>query len=233
MRTYRRLLTLGAICAGALGLTAVPASALTISVGGSNPTVPLPLPAPVAVSIGADGGGLQAGVQAPSTDVSVNAGPVVVHGKATVAEHPVAGVDLATPGDVPVPPSSPVAGSVPVVDLPAANAPTGGGATSSAPAVGADTPIASGTPKAHLATSPPGVVAGATPLAERDLRDATQAGDRTPVVTAEIASSPSSGFLHALPTVGGRVLLWAALAAAVLALRVFVGSATKKETPAG
>src|SRR3954452_3790275 len=31
---------------------------------------PLPLPVPVAVSVGADNGGLRAGVQAPSTDVS-------------------------------------------------------------------------------------------------------------------------------------------------------------------
>jgi hypothetical protein len=225
MRTYGRLLALGALCAGALGLTAVPASAVTISLGGQHPTVPVTLPLGLSVSAGVGNNGVQADVQAPSTDVSLNADPSGVRAKATVAGHPVAAVGVTAPAipalPAPVATPAPEASSPPVAPAPA-NAP------SSSPSTGA--PIANDHPSAHVGNAPRAVDAGG--LATRDLRDATPAGDRTPTVNAEIASSPGSGFLHALPGGDARVVLWLALAGAVLALRYFVGGSTSKATRA-
>jgi hypothetical protein len=231
MRTYGRLLALGALCIGALGVAAVPASAVTISLGGQNPTVPVPLPLPVSISVGVDSGGLQTTVQAPgSTDVSVKAGPSGLHAKATVANHPLAAVDANTPAAAATPTSIP--GVAPIAGLPVVSTPVGNNTSSDAPTASLPASGASRAPdNAHVATAPRSALGAAQPLAEQDLSGATPAGDRTPEVTAEIASSPSSGFLHALPGGGARILLWVALAGAVFALRLFVGS-TRKATPA-
>jgi hypothetical protein len=229
MRTFGRLLAVGAICGGALGLAAVPASALVISVGGSNPTLPLPLPLPVSVAVGVDSGGVQAGVQAPgSTDVSVKADPSGLHAKATVGNQPIAGVDAKTP-TVTVPP---VPGSASVPGVPTVNAPPANDVPANTPAVAPDQRVA-GNANAHAAAAPRVAHEGTASIEQRDLRDAKPLGDRTADVSAEIASKPSSGLLNAAHGTGARILLWIALAGAVLAFRMFVGSSTTKATRAG
>jgi hypothetical protein len=224
----RRLLALGAMCAGVLWVTTAPASALTVSVGGSNPSVPLPPPLPTSVTATVGGSApLQVAVQAPgSTDVSVDAGPSGLQAKASAANTPLVDVSVAAPS-VPVVPS-PIGGSDPVGVIPTPGVPTLG--TPAPSALPADpTPGGGPSSKGHHSLTAPGARLGAAPAAAQ--RGISWVGhvtrDRAGEVTASIASSPRAGFLTGLPTIGARVLLWFALAGAVIALRLFVGAPTR------
>jgi hypothetical protein len=223
----RRLLALGAICAGVLWMTSAPASALDVSLGGSNPSVPLPIPLPTSVTATVGGTEpVQVVVQAPgSTDLSVAAGPTGLHAKASAANTPLVDASVAAPSVPQVPP--PVGGSDPVVASPAPVVPTlGAPAPSTSPA---GTPGGSPSSNGHLASTTPGARLGAATSVGRQgissVRHATV--DSSSEVTASIASSPRAGFLTALPAVGARLLLWLALAGAVIALRLFVGSSSR------
>lgn len=223
----RRLLALGAICAGVLWITSAPASALGVSLGGSNPSVPLPLPLPTSVTATVGGSApVQVDVQGPgSTDLSVESGPSGVQAKASAANTPLVDVSVAAPSVPSLP--SPIGGSDPVVGSPAPGVPTlGAPAPSASPADQA--PGAGPSSKGHDSLTAPGTRLGAaTSTAQRGISSVRHAGDRAGEVTASIASSPRAGFLTALPTVGARLFLWLALAGAVIALRLFVGSSRR------
>jgi hypothetical protein len=220
MIRIRRLPALGAICVGALWLASAPASAITISVGGDAPTVPITLPVPASGSVtlgGADP--LAVDVQAPgSTGVSVEAGPTGLHAKATAAAKPLVNVDLGSPSFA-VP--APIADSLPIgaSPVPAGDAPP------SSPAPGDSTSGVSAGPKGHGSVTPGTPVGGPVATAQREISAVHRvAGDQSSSVSATIASSPRSGILAALPGVAARMLLWIALAGAVIAMRLFFGS---------
>jgi hypothetical protein len=228
MISNRRLLTLGAMCAGVLWMTTAPASALTVSVGGSNPSVPLPLPLPTSVTATVGGSApLQVGVQAPgSTNVSVDAGRSGLQAQASAANTPLVDVSVAAPSVPGIP--SPIGGSDPVGAIPAPAVPTLG--TPAPSALPADpTPGGGPSSKGHDSLTAPGARLGAaSAAAQRGVSSVGHVtGDRASEVTASIASSPRAGFLSALPTIGARLLLWLALAGAVIALRLFVGSSRR------
>jgi hypothetical protein len=119
---HGRFVTLLAVTGGALWLAAAPASAITISIGGSNPTLPipvsLPLPIGATVSTGTDGAPLAVNVTAPAaTQVGVQAGPTTgLQTDVGIGNLPPVALHVATPSV----PGVPAVPDAPKLSLPSA-----------------------------------------------------------------------------------------------------------------
>ena len=235
MRNPGRLLALAAICAAALWAASAPASALTVSVGGDQPTVPLPLPLPVGAtaSVG-DGGPLQVGVQAPASTERLRAGRTLRtagerHGREPTAARRARGNGPRTAA-APRPSPAPT----PVSAEPRARQRVDGrraGAGRVARRTGARCGDRADT---RHATTPGARLGAAVRRVPRDQLGASRRGQRRVrgdrvdrVESARPASSPHCRGSAPACCCGSRS------PARVLALRLFVGSATSRATRAG
>jgi hypothetical protein len=230
MRHRGRAVALGAVCAGALWLAAAPASALTLTVGG--PTV--------GASLSVGNGPAQVGVQAPdAASINVQADPTT--GVQTSVQTPLTppiDVAVATPplsALAPITSSPPVAAPAPAPAAPTVPAPAPGTSPAS-PSPIASHPIVSTQPEnrapapvAARAGQETGIATATRPInaIRHDAR-----GTHSNNVTASIASGSDSGILSALESNDARLLLWLALAGFVIAMRMFVGSATSRHARA-
>jgi hypothetical protein len=222
MRHRGRLVVFGAICAGALWLAAAPASALALTVGGST----------VGASLSVGDGPAQIGVQAPdAATINVQADPSSgVQASVKTAQTPPLDVAVATPDVSSVAPITP--------PDPAPVPPASAGPSPTAP-----TPAPSPAPVApHPGVSAQPAKVAPAPAAVRTGRDVgvttvtrpinsilhNSGGAHPTSVTASIASGSDAGILSALESNATRLLLWIALAAFVVAMRLFVGSATSR-----
>ena len=182
-------------------------------------------------------GPLQLGVQAPPASVNVSADPTTGV-QASVKAPQTPPLDVAVPPLTrsPLPPiasSHPATAPTPPPSTPAPVAATPAPATSAAPIAShpvVSTQPANGGPAANA--DPTGKGAGIATATRPINAISHNAGAHSTDVTAAIASGSDTGILAALESNDARLLLWFALAGFVIAMRVFVGSASSKEARA-
>jgi hypothetical protein len=224
MRYGMRLLTLLAATTGVLSLTGAPASGLTptiptVSATSISETLPAPLspiqlPVSVAVTSGTGGTPIDVTVTAPgSTTVEVQ-----LPGLATLPTAPALPTEPAVP-PIATPIPIPTPATAPTLTPPAASPSPGAGSG----------PVAGPAPAVRV-SSPSSVPHGSVqpmPASKNRVLDAS--------VRAEVTSPVPSTFISTLPALAARVLLWAALVAAALAMQTLVSSALAqyRRRPAG
>jgi len=242
MKHGRRVLTLFAVSVGAIWLAAAPASALTLSIGGTDPG-PLPaLPVAASVSTGGDGAPLAVAVDASgSTAINVQADPTTGLGlQADTGVTPPLSVDIAPPDKLQVP--LPHAGTDTPVAVPTPTAPTvgapAGAPTPPVPATGTE-PVTAVPPAPAVNADPiPGIETGGGTPAHANPGPAPShskpAGALAPLVTriprstsisASIEPTPHPGFLTALSAIPSSVTLLLALIGFAIAIQLYVRSA--------
>ena len=208
MRHGTRLLTLLTATAGALGLTAAPASALELT----TPTLPAPLPPvqlPVSASVSGGTGGAPIDVtaNAPGSTIGVEIPGVEVPG---VTQPPT------LPG-TPIPPA-------PVPPLTGAIAPPAQSDPHPAPA--SPYPGVSPAPRVGVAPEVPSP-SPSLRFPSAWVRPLPAPTKEAPVahVSAAVTARAADDLLSKLATISARVLLWAALAAIAFVLQMLMSSA--------